>query len=226
MTRNFFIHEMSDLKKQLIEMSQLVANSIDNSILALKNIDVNLTKTIFENEKKIDNFEHEIEKHCLELIAKQQPIASDLRNISTILKVITDLERIADHSSDIAEIIVQLEKIKQDHKIPKELFDMASVSKDMVYNSINSFINQDLDLAYKVCSTDDDVDNYFEEIILKLTELMKEDTDKISICINLIFIVKYIERIADHATNISEWVVFNITGNHEHLASQLHKKNN
>ena len=222
MTRAYFDKELQALHMDMIKMGTLVEESIDNTIIALKKQDVDLAFTILKNDDDVDNLERTIEKHCLNLIARQQPLAKDLRTISAALKIITDMERIADHSSDIAEITIRMagEKyIKPLIDIPK----MAEMAKLMVNRAIDSYVRQDMELAKVVCSSDDDVDNLFRVIILELINIMKNDPQSIEQAIDFMFIAKYLERMADHATNIGEWVVYNITGEHEHLARLLHK---
>jgi phosphate transport system protein len=227
-TRHSFDHDLEELHLELIKMGSLVEESIENTIQALKKQDVELARKIFRNDDIIDDLEKIIERKCLNLIARQQPLAKDLRTISTALKIITDMERIGDHSSDIAEITIRMagEKyIKPLVDIPK----MADCARQMVKKAIDAYIRQDITLAQEVCASDDEVDDLFSKIKLELTNLMKNDVQAIDQVINFMFIAKYLERMADHATNIAEWVVFNVTGEHEHLAKQLHRddrKNN
>jgi phosphate transport system protein len=221
-TRHLFEKELSDLNLLIIKMGSLVEESIDNTIYALKKQDDALARKIFFNDDIIDDMEQKIERFCLNLIARQQPIAKDLRTISTALKIITDMERIADHSSDIAEITLRM----TNEKYIKPLIDipkMAESAKQMVNKAIDSYIEQDIDMAKDVCSRDDEVDDLFFKIILELINIMKNNVDTVEQAINFMFIAKYLERMADHATNIAEWVAYNITGEHEHLAKILHK---
>lgn len=217
MTRHLFEKELEFLHLELIKMGSLVEESIDNTITALKKQDVDMAKKIFNNDDIIDDFERKIERICLTLIATQQPLAKDLRSISTALKIITDMERIADHSSDIAEITIRMAP----NKYIKPLIDiprMAELARIMVNKSIDAYIKQDMELALEVCRSDDAVDDLFSKITLELINLMKNDSSTIEQGIDLMLIAKYLERMADHATNIGEWVVFNITGEHEHLS--------
>ncbi|HEX3027889.1 MAG TPA: phosphate signaling complex protein PhoU [Clostridia bacterium] len=219
-TRHFFDKELEELHLELIKMGSLVEESIENTILALKKQDIALARKIFKNDDIIDDLEKKIEKICLTLIARQQPLAKDLRSISTALKIITDMERIADHSSDIAEITIRM----ADEKYIKPLIDipkMAELAKQMVNKSIDAFVKQDVELARSVCSSDDEVDDLFMKIILELVSFMKNDPQSVEQGINFMFIAKYLERMADHATNISEWVVFNVTGKHDHLSRHI-----
>ncbi len=219
-TRHFFDKELEELHLELIKMGSLVEESIENTIQALKKQDTALARKIFKNDDIIDDLEKKIEKICLTLIARQQPLAKDLRSISTALKIITDMERIADHSADIAEITIRM----ADEKYIKPLIDipkMAELAKLMVNKSIDAFVKQDIELAKSVCRSDDEVDDLFMKIILELVSFMKNDPQSVEQGINFMFIAKYLERMADHATNISEWVVFNVTGEHDHLSRHI-----
>lgn len=221
-TRHFFDRELDELHLELIKMGSLVEESIQNTILALKKQDVDLARQIFINDDIIDDMEQKIERKCLNLIARQQPLAKDLRTISAALKIITDMERIADHSSDIAEITIRM----SNEKYIKPLIDipkMAELARQMVIKSIDAYVGQDIELAQQVCNSDDAVDELFSKIILELINIMKNDPTAVEQAIDFMFIAKYLERMADHATNIGEWVVFNITGEHEHLARHINK---
>lgn len=223
-TRHSFDQGLDDLHLDLIKMGSLVEESIDNTIHALKKQDVELARKVFRNDDVIDDYEQRIEKKCMNLIARQQPLAKDLRTISTALKIITDMERIADASADIAEITIRMsgkKYIKPLIDIPK----MAELAKQMVNKSIDAYVKQDIKLAEEVCASDDEVDDLFNIIILELINLMRNDPGTIEQGIDFMFIAKYLERMADHATNIGEWVVFNVTGEHEHLARFFHKEN-
>jgi phosphate transport system protein len=223
MTRMHFDKELEELNQSLIKMAAMVENSIEFTIDALIKQDTDIAEDIIKNDSLIDTHERMIEKECLKLLATQQPIAGDLRTIGTILKMITDLERIADHAADIAEITIRNSEedyIKPLVDIPK----MAEEAKKMVSKAIDSFINKDIEAAKQVCKKDDKVDDYFYKIIIELIGLMKESPEIIEQAIDLMFIAKYLERIGDHATNIAEWVVYNETGEHDHLASIFKKK--
>jgi phosphate transport system protein len=221
-TRHSFDQGLDDLHLDLIKMGSLVEESIDNTIHALKKQDVELAKKVFSNDDVIDDYEQRIEKKCMNLIARQQPLAKDLRTISTALKIITDMERIADASADIAEITIRMsgmKYIKPLIDIPK----MAELAKVMVNKSIDAYVRQDIKLAEEVCASDDEVDELFNKIILELINLMRNEPSTVEQGIDFMFIAKYLERMADHATNIGEWVFFNVTGEHEHLARLYHK---
>lgn len=222
-SRHSFDQGLEDLHLDLIKMGSLVEESIDNTILALKKQDVELARRIFTNDDVIDDYEKIIERKCMNLIARQQPLAKDLRAISTALKIITDMERIADASADIAEITIRM----SGKKYIKPLIDiprMAEMAKSMVNKAIDAYVRQDVELAEHVCASDDEVDNLFNKIILELINLMRNDSETIEQGIDFMFIAKYLERMADHATNIGEWVVFNVTGEHGRLARLYHKE--
>ena len=222
-TRHSFDEKLEELHMDLIKMGSMVEESIENTITALKKQDVDLAQQIFFNDDVIDDMEQQIEKKCMNLIARQQPLAKDLRSISTALKIITDMERIADHSADIAELTIRMAKMKY----IKPLIDiprMADMARQMVNKSIDAYVRQDIKLAEDVCASDDDVDDLFNKIVLELVSIMKNDSEAVEQAIDFMFIAKYLERMADHATNISEWVVFNVTGEHDHLARLYHKE--
>lgn len=222
-TRHYFDKELEILHLDLIKMGSLIEESIEDTIVALKKQDMELAKKVFGNDDVIDELERKIEKRCLNLIARQQPLAKDLRTISTALKIITDMERIGDHSADIAEITLRM----SEEKYVKPLVDipkMAELAKVMVNQAIDAYIKQDVELAKIVCDSDDAVDDLFSKIKFELISVMKNDPQAIDQVINFMFIAKYLERIGDHATNIAEWVIFNVTGEHEHLNAHLLEK--
>jgi phosphate transport system protein len=219
--RNRFDTELENLNLELIKMGGLIENSIETSARALINQDMSLIKIVNEYEIEIDEMEKTIENHCLKLLLQQQPVASDLRIISTALKMITDMERIGDHAEDIAEIVKWFENkkfIKDLVHIPQ----MADETIRMVRKSIDAFVNKDKELAVEVCEQDDIVDQLFVTVKTELTELIQKDARNGEQAIDLIMIAKYFERIGDHAQNIAEWVIFSITG--EHIEKYWEKK--
>ena len=162
----------------------------------------------------VDELESAIERKSLRILLSEQPVARDLRSISTALKMITDMERICDQAADIAEIIVQFEK-REYEDIPAQISQMAQKCVTMVSKSIDAFITSDLDLANAVIASDDEVDALFDSFKERLISLIQQDARKGEEAVDLLMIAKYLERIGDHATNIAEWVVFNITGKHK-----------
>jgi len=208
-----FDRELDTLNLELIKMGSLIENSIEYSIKALINQDLSSVKKVNELEIEIDDMEKTIESHCLKLLLQQQPVASDLRIISTALKMITDMERIGDNAEDIAEIA----KYMFNQKFIKDIVhipQMADATISMVKRSIDAFVNKDKNLAEEVCKSDDIVDNLFNIIKEELIEKIQEDKSNGEQAIDLLMIAKYFERIGDHAENIAEWVIFSITGEH------------
>ena len=212
--RPTFDSELELLNIDLIKMGAMAEEAIDNSIKAFKNKDNALARNVIENDRKIDDIEKSIEARCLSLLLRQQPVATDLRAISTALKMITDMERIGDQASDIAEIIITEDK-SEAQDIPM-IIKMSEAASKMVRDSVNAYVEKDLDLARKVMENDDVVDELFEEVKTTLINFIAENKGLQGVeAIDLIMVAKYLERIADHATNIAEWVEFSITGIHK-----------
>ncbi len=212
--RNKFDHELENLNLELIKMGSLIENAIELSTRSLLEQNLELVGKVNELEIEIDEMEKTIESHCLKLLLQQQPVASDLRIISTALKMITDMERIGDNAEDIAEIarfMVNQKFIKDLVHIPQ----MAEATISMVTRSVDAFVNKDRKLAEEVCKDDDIVDNLFQVVKEELIEKIQENTENGEQAIDLIMIAKYFERIGDHAENIAEWVIFSITGEHK-----------
>jgi phosphate transport system protein len=212
--RNKFDDELENLNLELIKMGGLIETSIELSAKVLINRDLEFIKKVNDLEIEIDDMEKIIERHCLKLLLRQQPVASDLRVISTALKMITDMERIGDNACDIAEIsrfLIDQVYIKDLVHIPQ----MADAAISMVKRSIDAFVNKDKELAAEVCSDDDIVDELFTVIKNELIEKIQEKAENGEQAIDLIMIAKYLERIGDHAENIAEWVIFSITGEHK-----------
>lgn len=212
--RNKFDNELENLNLELIKMGGMIENAIELSAKSLIDQDLTLIKKVNELEIEIDEMERTIESHCLKLLLQQQPVASDLRIISTALKMITDMERIGDNAEDIAEIaryLVNQKFIKDLVHIPQ----MAEATINMVTKSVDAFVNKDLVMAEEVCAADDIVDNLFRIVKKELIEKIQENTENGEQAIDLLMIAKYFERIGDHAENIAEWVIFSITGEHK-----------
>jgi phosphate transport system protein len=212
--RNNFDKELVNLNLDLIRMGCMIEDSIDKAITVLKTQDIQMANAAIEYDDAIDEMERIIESRCLKLLLHQQPVAKDLRLISTALKIITDMERIGDHAADISEIFLRManeDYIKQLQHIP----EMGDVAAKMVKLSIDAFVNRDVVLAEKVIEMDDIVDGLFNVLKHDLAELMIKDKANIDQAIDLILISKYLERIGDHAENIAEWVIFSVTGEHK-----------
>ena len=212
--RNRFETQLENLNIQLTHMGELCEAAIGNAVKALREGSQELAKEIITEDQEIDQAEKDIERLCLKLLLEQQPVARDLRQISAALKMITDMERIGDQTSDIAEIIIS-GKMNESRDI-KEIGDMAEATSHMVRNSITAYVNKDLELAKQVILADDEVDLLFNKVRTKLINFIAmERGNQGEVVIDLLMVTKYLERIGDHATNIAEWVEFSITGVHE-----------
>ena len=195
-------------------MGELCEEAIGKATTALKEGNMEQAEKVRIADEEIDQAETDIERLCLRLLLQQQPVARDLRQISAALKMITDMERIGDQASDIAEIIITEDK-SEAQDIPM-IIKMSEVASKMVRDSVNAYVEKDLDLARKVMENDDVVDELFEEVKTTLINFIAENKGLQGVeAIDLIMVAKYLERIADHATNIAEWVEFSITGIHK-----------
>ena len=211
--RNRYDMQLHLLDTQLTHMGELCETAIAKVTQALKEGNTEQAKIVIKEDEEIDQIEKDIERLCLKLLLQQQPVARDLRRISAALKMITDMERIGDQASDIAEIIISA-GMNETNEIP-EIDKMASAVSKMVHDSVASYVQRDLELAREVIEQDDAVDELFETVKKKLMRLISAGDEDGSTAIDLIMVSKYLERIGDHATNIAEWVEFSITGVHK-----------
>ena len=209
--RNRFDEQLSQLNTELITMGALCEEAISGAAKYLIDNDSALKEKVIDTDKQIDRKERDIENLCLRLILHQQPVATDLRLISAALKMISDMERIGDQASDIAEIVKFVNKTNLRENV--HIGDMARATIKMVTDSIDSFVKRDMDIAQSVILHDDTVDNLFLKIKGELISAIKDGTGDAEALIDLLMIAKYFERIGDHAVNIAEWVIFAITGN-------------
>ena len=212
-TRHSFDSGLESMNLDLMKMGALVEEQLQQTIAALNHYNIESAEKIIGNDKLVDDFERVIERKCLGLIALQQPLARDLRTVSTALKLITDLERIGDHCADISELVIRMTNDKS-LKPMSMLFDMFNRAIRMVVMSIDSYMRQDVAMATDVSEMDDIVDDYFDRIKKQIVLNLKSESQEVELAINTIFVAKYVERIADHATNISEWAIFMVTGEH------------
>lgn len=211
--RNNFDRQLSTLHSSLIKMGALCENAISLSVKALIDKDISLLERVFSADNEIDRMEREIESECMKLLLSQQPVARDLRVISSALKMISDIERIGDQASDIAELAKYVVKTELTSRI--HIRQMAESAVKMVTDSIHSFVNSDLELAKRVMQSDDKVDELFDRIKQELIAIMTKNPEQSEGCLDLLMVAKYLERIGDHAENIAEWVEFTITGKHK-----------
>ena len=216
--RKTFDQQLELLSQELTHMGALCETAIASATEALKKRDVALAKQAIAADQEIDQQEREIERLCLKLLLQQQPVARDLRNISAALKMISDMERIGDQASDIADLS---KFIEENHvQIPELIGKMAEMTVGMVTESVDAFVKRDLDLCRKVIDDDDQVDDAFNQIKEELAELMYQNLDA-KTGLDLLMTAKYMERIGDHAVNIAEWVEYAITGVHRNNEHQL-----
>lgn len=211
--RNRFDRQLVQLNNELIEMGGMIEKAISDTVKALVNQDIELASNVIEYDEEIDQQEREIEQLCLKLLLQQQPVAKDLRLISAALKMITDMERIGDHATDISEITIELSKESYIKKLD-HIQQMAKETMVMLVQSVEAFVNKDMDKARAVIAHDDVVDDLFNKVKAELIAMIHEDVNAGEQASDLLMAAKYFERIGDHATNISEWVIFSITGQH------------
>ena len=213
--RNRFDEQLFELNKEIIEMGGMCEEMIASAAKALADGDLELASQVIKNGGAVDQMEREIESRCMKLLLHQQPVARDLRLISSALKMITDMERIGDQAEDIAEIVKHLKGHTMEEV--KLIQEMAKETIEMVISSVDAFVKKDLDLAKSVLIRDDVVDNYFLEAKRDIISLVAENPEKGEFALDILMIAKYLERIGDHATNIAEWVIYCITGMHEEV---------
>ena len=211
--RNRFDEQLEQLNVELIKMGALCEESISCAVKALfDEKSAAMIDKVNANEMDIDHLERDIEALCMKLLLQQQPVAKDLRTVSSALKMISDMERIGDQSQDIAEIASFVHSTNLAGKV--HISDMATEAVKMVTTGVDSFVKKDLALAQRTIDMDDNVDRLFLEVKNELVELILEDTKDAEYFLDLLMAAKYLERIGDHATNIAEWVIFSITGEH------------
>lgn len=211
--RSRFDEQLDLLNKEMITMGALCENAIAMSAKAVAEGDLALTESIPALAEQIGQKEREIESLCLKLLLQQQPVAKDLRMISSALKMVTDMERIGDQSADIAEII-KMANICADNDT-KDVCDMSTAVIKMVTGSIDAFVRKDISAAKAVIDYDDVVDSYFDSVKKLLIDLLAKPGTDGEYAVDLLMIAKYFERIGDHAVNIARWVLFFLTGNKE-----------
>ena len=210
--RNRFDKELVRLNDSMIEMGSLCEAAIDKAIKALAANDTDLAKEAMADDANIDELERDIEQQCYVMLLSQQPVARDLRNVSAALKMITDMERIGDQATDIAEIAVTADLTAEFHKL--ELDTMAKMASKMVNAAVDAYVQKDLNTVHTVYKQDDIVDQLFDKISAHIIHRIENKEIEGAKAVEVLMIAKYLERIGDHAVNIGEWVEFSITGEH------------
>ena len=212
--RRAFEEELESLKLELVKMCRITEDMISDSITALVAKDKELAASVPPRDREVDEYELDIERQCMKILLRRQPVADDFREVSTALKLITDVERIGDQASDIAEIEISL----SDRNYIKDLVHlkaMGELGMRMARESVESFIKNDAALADRIIAADDEMDELFCVVKDELIELIKADSGSADQAIAFMMIAKYLERIGDHAVNIAQWVSFSVTGVHK-----------
>jgi phosphate transport system protein len=219
MPRDTFSGELDNLKNQLLQLGVDAGRTIGNGVEALKTRDRALAEAIIAHDDEINRVRYDIEEKCYELIATQQPLASDLREIISILLVAIELERIADHSKNLAEIVIHM----GDAPLLKPLIDiprMADITQSMLNQALEAFARRDAEMGRAVCNRDDEIDQLYQQVFRELLTFVMEDPRTVSRALNLLFAAHNIERIGDRITNIGERVIYAATGRLEELNVQ------
>ncbi len=216
MSRKIFDRELENLISQMTDMGNTVDQRIEETIAALRTMDLEKAAEVANSDNEIDQTEHAIEKLCMNLIALQQPIATDLRVIAACLKILTDIEREADQCADICEILT-VGELNTNSLAITHVVQMLEAARDMFRRAMDVFLSRDVEAAREVCESDDIVDAMFSKIILEVCGIITESPQNVMREVDLLFIIKYIERMGDHATNIAEWVIYMETGVHPDL---------
>ncbi|AWK51303.1 phosphate transport system regulatory protein PhoU [Clostridium beijerinckii] len=213
MTRGSQEVRVKIINRELLNMASLVEKQIYESMVSLKNYDVQKAEQVIKNDDKVDDMQKTIEEECIKFIATEQPLATDLRRVFTASKIVTDLERMADYAVDICKITKRLVgNVQSFQKNSDELWEMDKKVRAMIKSSIDSYINEDDEMAYRICERDDEVDALYKSLFSTLINAIKVDESLIHEGTRLLFVIKCLERIGDHVTNICEWTIFSKTG--------------
>ena len=208
--------DLESLKESLTEMGRNSADAVENVLEALCVADADAAAAIVKGDARINNMERDIEHRCMTLLLRQQPVAGDLRRISTAMKVVTDIERIGDHAADIAEIIPHLVTVrKEGDPAVSQAIAMGKKAHQMILDALDALTAEDELAARKVIAADDAVDYDFNAIKHQLAQEIAEDPGKVDAALDLLMVIKYLERIGDHAVNVAEWVQFMRTGRYK-----------
>ncbi len=208
--RDYYDEQLTKLHMQMMAMGGMCEKAISEATQALTEGNTELAREVMEGDTRINQQEREIESMCMKLLLHQQPVAGDLRRVSAALKMVTDMERIGDQAADIAENVLQMNE-----KLPEKFLHickMAAAAMKMVTDSVNAYVDRDLELARRVIQNDDKVDELFLKVRGEILDAIREDKSRGEEILDLFMIIKYYERIGDHATNIAEWVEYSITG--------------
>ena len=211
MTRINYNNDLQALYDAVKQMGLTIETSIDQTWKALQKLDMKTAQAIIDGDETIDQMERNIEKACLELVLTQTPVAGDWRRIASIMRMISDLERIADHCSDISEYIVQL-AAKPAVELPAPMEKMFCLMKTMVKETVDAFVELNEEKARVVIGQDDLQDDYFLQVCEELCDRMQQHPEEVRQRVDQLMIAKYLERMSDHSTNLAEWVVYIVSG--------------
>lgn len=211
-TRIGFEREMTALHEEIIRMGAQVEYAIEQAIAALIDIDVEKAQSVIDQDDVVDDMERNIDRHCVEIIARQQPVARDLRDVTSTLKLITDLERIADHASDISERVLEMSTYGSRIPVPYDIVIITKLARKMLHGALDAYVERDGEKAASVIDMDSKVDEMYLKIKSYLVRLMSVDSENVPQLVEMLLVCKYVERIADHAQNVAEWVVYYIEG--------------
>ena len=215
-SRKIYDEELLQLDTMLARMGHAAGGAIESALTALKTGDIELARSVISRDSEIDAVEHEVEHRCLTLFLRQQPVASDLRKVSTALKMVTDIERIADQASDIAEIILHLHvDTATAVGVMEDIYRMGDLVLKMVKQAIGAYVQVDLASAAEVIARDDMADASFNRISGEIARYIAQHPNEAETALDLFMITKYLERLGDHAVNVAEWVEFLKTGVHK-----------
>ena len=212
MTRKYYDEQLDALHAELINMGQMISGAIGKAVAALLSRDTASAREVIAYDEEVDRQERAVETMCYKLLLSQQPVAGDLRRVSSALKIITDMERIGDHAADISELTLMLDALPRMSNA--HLREMAAQTTEMLLHSLEAYVEQDMDKAHAVIAQDDAVDALFVAVKRDLVEAIRVDTQAGEAAADLLMAAKYFERIGDHATNIAEWAIFAHTGHH------------
>ena len=214
--RKQYDSDLEILKAALVEMGRSSADAVEAALEALCTADADAAQGIVKGDSRINNMEREIEHRCMTLLLRQQPVAGDLRRISTAMKVVTDIERIGDHAADIAEIVPHLVAVRREgDPAVSQAIAMGQKAHQMILDALDALTAEDENAARRVIAADDEVDYDFNAIKHQLAQEIAEDPGKVDAALDLLMVIKYLERIGDHAVNVAEWVQFVRTGRYK-----------
>ena len=210
--RSKFDEQLKQLHIDLLDMAYLIQDAIQNAMIYFFEADINGAKKIIKNDENVNHYQKKIENICFNLLIQQQPVAKDLRTITAALKMVTDMERIGDHASDISELVIDMKDCPILFNVDR-FKEMYSNVVSMLIQSINAYVNKDIKMAKECIKEDDEIDLLFDKNKEDLIQLIHENPEKGRAAVDLLMVNKYLERIGDHVTNIAEWVIYSLDNN-------------